>query len=149
MALCLLLFPVDAALKAWVHKHAFLSRFSFALYGLSIVAIAIAAPSTPAALLTLTLGVGLYGWMTWRYLTLLPLYLLFGCVAGLYGYAILQWSPPAWHLLLSLPGLLALLALGYRMMARSPAHSSTMLTDFRTAADRPDPAGACFGLRPV
>jgi len=130
MALCLLLFPVDAALKAWVHKHAFLSRFSFALYGLSIVAIAIAAPSTPAALLTLTLGVGLYGWMTWRYLTLLPLYLLFGCVAGLYGYAILQWSPPAWHLLLSLPGLLALLALGYRMMARSPAIARQCLLTF-------------------
>ncbi len=120
MALCLLLFPVDAALREWVHRYAFLSRFSFALYGLSVVAIAVAAPSTPAALLTLTLGAGLYGWMTWRYLTWLPLYLLLGCVAGLYGYAVLQWQPPAGHLLASVPGLLALLALGYLMNARSP-----------------------------
>ena len=121
MALCLLLFPVDAALREWVDQYAFLSRFSFVLYGLSIVAMGVAAPSTPAALLTLAMGAGLYGWMTWRYLTLLPLYLLFGCVAGLYGYAILQWQPPAWHLLASLPGLLALLALGHWANARSPA----------------------------
>lgn len=121
MAVCLLLFPVDAAFKQWVHQYAFLSRFSFALYGLSIVAIAIAAPSTPTALVTLTLGAGLYGWMTWQYLSLPPLYLLFGCVAGLYGYGILQWLPSAWHLLASVPGLLALLALGYRVGVRSPA----------------------------
>jgi hypothetical protein len=43
MALCGLLFPVDAALKDWVKKYAFLSQFSFALYGLSAVAVAVAA----------------------------------------------------------------------------------------------------------
>jgi len=111
MVLCLLLFPVDAALKEWMRQYAFLSRFSFALYGLSVVAIVMAIPATPTALLTLALGSALYGWMTWRYLTLLPLYLLLGCVVGLYGYGILQWLPPGWHLLASLPGLFALLAL--------------------------------------
>jgi len=130
MALCVLLFPVDAALREWIHKHALLSRFSFALYGLSVVAIIVAAPATPAALMTLALGAGLYGWMTWRYLTLPPLYLLFGCVAGLYGYGILQWLPPAWHLLASLPGLLALLALGDRLAARSPAMARQCLLIF-------------------
>ncbi|MCB1777907.1 MAG: hypothetical protein KDI50_10765, partial [Candidatus Competibacteraceae bacterium] len=111
MALCLLLFPVDAALKEWMHKYAFLSRFSFALYSLSVVAVVMAIPATPTALLTLALGSALYGWMTWRYLTPLPLYLLLACVVGLYGYGVLQWLPPMWHLLASLPGLLALLAL--------------------------------------
>jgi hypothetical protein len=42
MALCGLLFPVDAAFKEWVSKYTFLSRFSFALYGLSAVAVAVA-----------------------------------------------------------------------------------------------------------
>lgn len=130
MALCLLLFPVDAALREWVHKHAFLSRFSFALYGLSVVAIVVAAPSTSAALLTLAMGAGLYGWMTWRYLTLLPLYLLFGCVAGLYGYGVLQWLSPAWHLLASLPGLFALLALSHWAVSRSSAVARQCLLIF-------------------
>ncbi len=109
MALCGLLFPVDAAFKDWVHKYAFLSRFSFTLYGLSVVAVAVAIQTTPTAILTLALGAALYGWVTWRYRTWPPLYLLFGCVAGLYGYGILNLLPPAWHGLASLPGLLALL----------------------------------------
>ncbi len=121
MGLCLLLFPVDAALKEWVHKYTFLSQFSFALYGLSAVAIVMAMPATPAAILTLALGTGLYGWMTWRYLTLPPLYLLFGCIAGIYAYGILQWLPPAWHLLASLPGLLALLVLSRWVSAKTPS----------------------------
>jgi hypothetical protein len=119
MALCGLLFPVDAAFKDWVHKYAFLSRFSFALYGLSVVAVAVAIQSAPTAILTLALGAALYGWVTWRYRTWPPLYLLFGCVAGLYGYGILNPLPPAWHGLASLPGLLALLGLCRWASARS------------------------------
>jgi hypothetical protein len=112
MALCGLLFPVDAAFKEWVNKYTFLSRFSFALYGLSAVAVAVALRSTPAMFLTLGMGALLYGWMTWRYRTLPPLYLLFGCVAGLYGFGLLHCVPPAWHGLAAQPGLLALLGCG-------------------------------------
>ena len=130
MVLCVLLFPVDAALKEWIHQYAALSRFSFALYGLSIVAVVMAVPNTPTALLTLALGAGLYGWMTWRYLTLPPLYLLFGCVAGLYGYGVLQWLPPAGHFLVSLPGLLALLTLGHWVVSRSPTMARQCLLTF-------------------
>ncbi len=121
MALCGLLFLVDAAFKDWVHKYAFLSRFSFALYGLSAAAVAVAIQTTPTAILTLALGVVLYGWVTWRYRTLPPLYLLFGCVAGLYGYVILNPLPSAWHELASLPGLLALLGLCRWAHSRSRA----------------------------
>ncbi|MCP5158362.1 MAG: hypothetical protein H6974_13380 [Gammaproteobacteria bacterium] len=121
MTLCLLLCPVDAALKEWMHQYPFLSRFNFALYGLSVVAVVVALPMTLAAIPTFALGAALYGWITWRYLTLPPLYLLFGCLAGLYGYGILQWLPPAWHLLASLPGLLALLALGRWAGLKTPA----------------------------
>ncbi|MFO1424161.1 MAG: hypothetical protein U1F70_11005 [Candidatus Competibacteraceae bacterium] len=121
MALCGLLFLVDAAFKDWVHKYAFLSRFSFGLYGLSAAAVAVAVQTPPTAILTLALGAVLYGWVTWRYRTLPPLYLLFGCVAGLYGYVILDPLPPAWHELASLPGLLALLGLCRWAHSRSRA----------------------------
>ena len=130
MALCGLLFPVDAAFKDWVHKYAFLSRFSFALYGLSVVAVAVAIQTTPTAILTLALGAALYGWVTWRYRTLPPLYLLFGCVAGLYGYGILNMLPPAWHGLASLPGLLALLGLCRWARSRSRAIALQCLIAF-------------------
>lgn len=121
MALCGLLFPVDAAFKEWVSKYTFLSRFSFALYGLSAVAVAVALRSTPATLLTLGMGALLYGWMTWRYRTLPPLYLLFGCVAGLYGFGLLHFVPPAWHGLAVQPGLFALLGCGRWVGPRSRA----------------------------
>ncbi|MDG4594945.1 MAG: hypothetical protein P9F75_04505 [Candidatus Contendobacter sp.] len=121
MALCGLLFTVDAAFKDWVHKYAFLSRFSFALYGLSAAAVAVAVQTPPTAILTLALGAVLYGWVTWRYRTLPPLYLLLGCVAGLYGYVILKSLPLAWHELASLPGLLALLGLCRWANSRSRA----------------------------
>ncbi len=130
MALCGLLFPVDAAFKDWVHKYAFLSRFSFALYGLSAVAVAVAIQTTPTAMLTLALGAVLYGWVTWRYRTLPPLYLLFGCVAGLYGYGVLNMLPPAWHGLASLPGLLALLGLCRWVGSRSRAIALQSLVAF-------------------
>jgi hypothetical protein len=130
MALCGLLFPVDAAFKDWVHKYAFLSRFSFALYGLSAAAVAVAIQTTPTAILTLTLGAALYGWVTWRYRTLPPLYLLFGCAAGLYGYIILNPLPPSWHGLASLPGLLALLGLCRWAISRSRAIAWQCLVAF-------------------
>ncbi len=121
MALCGLLFMVDAAFKEWVNKYTFLSRFSFALYALSMVAVAVAIQGTPATLLTLALGAVLYGWMTWRYRTLPPLYLLFGCVAGLYGFGIVAYLPPTGHGLASLPGLAALLGVGRWASSRSRA----------------------------
>ncbi|QQS54896.1 MAG: hypothetical protein IPM89_03390 [Candidatus Competibacteraceae bacterium] len=133
MALCGLLFPVDAAFKEWVNKYTFLSRFSFALYALSAVAVAVAIQSTPATLLTLALGAMLYGWMTWRYRTLPPLYLLFGCVAGLYGFGIVAYLPPVWHGLASLPGLAALLGVGRWAGSRSRAIALQCLIVFGIA----------------
>jgi len=130
MALCGLLFPVDAALKDWVHKYAFLSRFSFVLYSLSAVAVAIAVQFAPIAMLTLAMGAVLYGWVTWRYRTLPPLYLLCGCVAGLYGYGLAQTAPPAWHGLFSLPGLLALLGMSRWVGAHSRAIALQCLIAF-------------------
>ncbi|MBK5966451.1 hypothetical protein CCR95_20830 [Thiocystis minor] len=121
MALSGLLFLVDAAFKDWVNKYAFLSRFSFALYALSTVAIAVSLQSTPTLLLTLALGAVLYAWVTWRYRTLPPLLLLLACVAGLYGFGILTRLPPAWHALASLPGLATLLLLARWVAPRSPA----------------------------
>lgn len=119
MALCLLLFPVDAAVREWLHQYAFLSRFSFVLYGLSIIAIILSLPSTPAALLTLSSGAGLYAWMSWRYLTLPPLYLMLGCIAGLYGYTVLRGQTPDWYFISSIPALFALSAFAHWIAKRS------------------------------
>jgi hypothetical protein len=132
MALCGLLFMVDAAFKDWVDKYTALSRFSFALYALSTIAVAMAIQNPPAALLTLALGAMLYGWVTWRYQTLPPLYLLLGCVAGLYGFGVLRLLPPAWHGLASLPGLVALLALSRWASSRSRAMTLQGLAVFGT-----------------
>ncbi|HAO31487.1 MAG TPA: hypothetical protein PLU26_07650 [Candidatus Competibacter sp.] len=130
MAVCGLLFPVDAAFKEWVNKYTFLSRFSFVLYGLSVAAVAIASQSTTPLLLALALGALLYGWMTWRYRTLPPLYLLFICLAGLYGFGLLQALPPAWRGLASQPGLLALLGCGHWAASRSRAIAVQCLSVF-------------------
>mgnify|MGYP001295621840 CR=1 FL=1 len=76
-----------------------------------MAAAAVAAQTRPTLLLTLAMGALLYAWVTWRYRTWPPLYLLFGCVVGLYGYGLLHLLSPAWHGLAGLPGLVALLAL--------------------------------------
>ena len=121
MALCALLFTVDAAFKEWVDKYSALTRFSFALYGLSAVAIAMALPSGWSIELTLAMGALLYGWVTRSYRKPPPLYQLLGCLAGLYGFAVLAGLPPAWHALASLPGLVLLLALARLAGRRSRA----------------------------
>ncbi|MFM8333666.1 MAG: hypothetical protein ACKN9T_18460, partial [Candidatus Methylumidiphilus sp.] len=108
MALAGLLFQVDAEFKQWGGRNAYLSRFSFALYGLSGLALALAAGSFGAAVLTLLLGLGVYTVVVWRYLTWPPLALWLGCAFWLYGLLVLRSFDAPWHLLLSLPGLLAL-----------------------------------------
>lgn len=119
MVVCSLLFPVDAALKERLRLFPFLSRASLALYGLSVIALAVASRSAPMLTLTLALGALLYAWISWRYRTLPPLYLFLGCAVGLYGDALLRFLPPAWHGLAGLPGLLALLALSHWAAIRS------------------------------
>lgn len=130
MLVCLLLFPADAALQEWVEKYPLLARTSLILYALSLTAIVMAAPSTLAMLVTLTLGCGLYAWITWRYLSWPPLYLLLASLGGLYGYAVLQWLPAAMHLLAALPGLLAMLGAAYWLQQRAPRIAQQMLGFF-------------------
>ncbi|MCP5419401.1 MAG: hypothetical protein H6970_08630 [Gammaproteobacteria bacterium] len=119
MALCGLLFQVDAAFKEWIVKYPLLSRFSFALYGLSVVAAALGLAAVIPGIMTLSLGAVLYGWVTWRYLTLPPLYLMLACVSGAYGLLVLEPLPFDLYLLASLPGLLGLLGLIHWARTRS------------------------------
>lgn len=113
MTFCLLLFYVDVQFKQFVNRFAVLSRFSFVIYGLSVVALLI--PFLKQAVLaleiTLILGISLYGGMLWAYLTLPPLYLFLAGSAGLYGLLILRHFPDHWYFLLSLPGLAAIMSL--------------------------------------
>jgi len=109
MILSGLLFQVDAAFKEWVNKYPALSRFTFGLYGLSALAVAVGIPGTVPAIITLGLGTGLYGWVTWRYLTWPPLYLMLACLSGAYGLLVLKPLAYEWYFLASLPGLIGLL----------------------------------------
>jgi hypothetical protein len=110
MVVCGLLFYVDAYLKPWRQQAAVLSHLSFGLYGLSILALLLAVKTSLALLCTLILGVALYGFVTWQYATLPPLYLLLGCAGWLYHEVILQHLPYAWYLVGSLPALVGLWA---------------------------------------
>lgn len=113
-----LLFYLDAALKAHVHRHTFLSRFTFFLYGLSIVAVLIAIDAPGARPITLGLGAALYGMVLAEYLTLIPLYLMLACLAGLYADSILAHFPRELHFLLAVPALFGLGAFNHWAVAR-------------------------------
>jgi hypothetical protein len=111
MALSGLLFQVDAAFKDWFVKFPVLSRFSFGLYGLSALAAVLGLAEVVPGIITLALGAGLYGWVTWRYLTLPPLYLMLACLSGAYGLLVLEPLAYDLYLLASLPGLFGLAGL--------------------------------------
>ncbi|HBZ54081.1 MAG TPA: hypothetical protein DEO88_01640, partial [Syntrophobacteraceae bacterium] len=123
MVLCGLLFYLDAQLQRYTREHALLSRFNFAVYGLSILALALSADMPIARLVTLLIAVGLYGMVLWQYLTLPPLFLMLACLSWLYGMIVLQHVPNQWHMLASLPGLVGLFAAAYWLRTRQ---SSTL-----------------------
>jgi uncharacterized membrane protein len=105
-----LLFYVDAHLKQWRQQAAVLSHLSFGLYGLSIIALLLAVKTPLALLCTLLLAVVLYGFVTWQYATLPPLYLLLGCAGWLYHEVMLHHLPYPWYFVGSLPAWVGLWA---------------------------------------
>jgi hypothetical protein len=108
MVLSGLLFYLDAQFKLHTHRHAFLSHFTFLVYGLSIAAVLLALDGPAARLLTLGLATVIYGMVLAKYLTLVPLYLMVASLAGLYAYGVLAAFPTHMHFLLAIPGLYAL-----------------------------------------
>ena len=110
IVVCGLLFYVDAHLKQWRQQAAVLSHLSFGLYGLSIIALLLAVKTPLALLCTLILAVVLYGFVTWQYATLPPLYLLLGCAGWLYHEVMLHHLPYAWYFVGSLPAWVGLWA---------------------------------------
>ena len=111
MILCGLLFFVDAHFKRWVHHYASLSRFSFFIYGLSILALFLVAQQQTANVITLILAIVLYAYVIWNYLTLTPLTIFMACCSWLYYLLVLQYIPESFYFLGSLPGLAGLFAL--------------------------------------
>lgn len=110
MAICGLLFYVDAQLKQWTKRYTFLSHVSFLLYGLSIIALLLCITAPQARTITLCLSLLVYSVVVWQYLTFVPLVLLLGCAGWLYHTLFLQQLHPQWHLLASLPGLIGVLS---------------------------------------
>lgn len=117
MAVCGLLFYVDTQLKQWIHKFTYLSRFSFAVYGVSALALFLSAYTPAARLVTLLMGSVLYATVVWQFLTLTPLFFLLFCLSWLYGLMVLQHLPDSWYLLGSLPGLAGLFAASRRLLS--------------------------------
>jgi hypothetical protein len=131
MILAGLLFYADAAFKQLTHRYAFLSRFTFAVYALSILALSLSFPSPAARVITLTLGAGVYGTVFGQYLTLPPLYLLLFCVCGLYHRFILQYvSQEAWFLA-GIPGIACLFA-AHRYVVKRQAAGALAMIGFRS-----------------
>ncbi|MCI5137068.1 MAG: hypothetical protein D3922_01335, partial [Candidatus Electrothrix sp. AR1] len=138
MILSGLLFSVDIQFKYWVRNYAPLSRFTFVIYALSVLALLISLPGgtrtehlfTLPLFLSLIIGVLLYGGMVWKYLTLPPLYLLLACFSALYAQSILQFFPGYWHFILALPGLYAIM--GLHRLAQRRNSSALALVVHRT-----------------
>jgi len=84
------------------------SRLSFAIYGLSIMALFAGFGTPVAQVMTLILAIALFATVMWQYITLPPLYLLLGCSAWLYYMAVLSRVPFAGYFLVSVPGLAGL-----------------------------------------
>lgn len=118
MVLSGLLFFVDAQFKQWTQQYAHLSRFSFFVYGLSVLALCLVAQYQAASILTLILAIGLYGFIVWRYLTLTPLSIFLACCFWLYSLLVLQHLPEPLHLLASLPVLLVLHRIAHWALAK-------------------------------
>jgi hypothetical protein len=117
MVVCGLLFYLESQFKQWVHQNVFLSRFTFALYGISILALVLAADGA-TMVLTLGLAVIIYGLVVWQHLTMVPLYLLLAALVGLYYTLILRYFTGELYLLLSLPGLAGLFILSNYIRTR-------------------------------
>lgn len=140
MVLSGLLFYVDIQFKQWVRQYAPLSRFTFVVYALSVLALLISAKSSslfggsaksyllsmPFSL-SLAIGVLLYGGMVWKYLTLPPLYLLLACFSTFYAQSVLQFFPGHWHFFLALPGLHAIIGL-HRFAQRRESAALALVT---------------------
>ncbi|MGR8978466.1 MAG: hypothetical protein ACU84H_00020 [Gammaproteobacteria bacterium] len=123
MMLCGLLFYVDGQFKQWTESNPSLSRFSFFIYGLSVLALFWAAGHETATMITLIMAIALYALIVWNYLTLTPLYLFLACCFWLYQLSVLRFFSEPAYFLAALPGLSGLYALaGWAMAKRRSAY---------------------------
>jgi hypothetical protein len=144
MALAGMLLYIDLNIKKWVEKRAWLGHFNFLIYALSAVALLVGlipCQSFDAAfwplVLMLVISSVLYATMLWHYLSLPPLYLLFGSLSALYAIVVLLPFPDTAHFFVSLPGLYGLLMmrrLALRRQAPALARALQRLLFFLIAA---------------
>jgi hypothetical protein len=137
MAVCGLLFYVEAHFKRHVHRDAFLSRFTFFIYGLSVLAVLMTLDAPLARIITLSMASVVYGVVVWKYLTFVPLYLLTATLAALYASLVLAHFANGWHFLLTLPPLVGVFKLSRWLQARRsgrPGVQKLTLASFRLVA---------------
>lgn len=119
MLLSGLLFRVDAKIKQWTTRNVILTCSGFAVYGLSVAAMAVCFDAPVARPVTLVLGAGVYANVMRRYLTPAPMYMFLGCLGWLYGSLILRHVPWDAYLLASVPGLSGLFAIHQWIIKRN------------------------------
>ncbi len=134
MGLCGALFYVEAQIKLWAYKRSLWSRFTFLLYGTTVLALVLVLEAPLARIITLAFAIVLYGFLVWHYLSLTPLYLLLGSWLWLYASTVLEPFTAELHLLLGLPGLLGLYAINNSWVARRSARLSEITARVTAAA---------------
>lgn len=148
MVLSGILFILDAQFKQWTKQYTYLSRFSFALYGLSIAGVAMSWTIPWARTAALSFGLGVYGIVVWNYLTLPPLYLLLGCFSILYYFLILVHFTQETTFLAGVPGILAFLGM-YRWTMKKNARSlAVFLFRILTVSVAVSTTWSLYGARP-
>lgn len=130
MALCAMLFYVDAALKEWTKKFPFLSRFSFVLYALTVVALLLCFDAPGPRSVTLVLAIATYAQVLWRFSSVPALYLLLAAIGWLFASTVLVRLASEYHMLASLPVLAGLFAMLRWAQKRSAALATVCLRVF-------------------
>ncbi|ALG67042.1 hypothetical protein [Beggiatoa leptomitoformis] len=129
MLVCVLLFYVDSCANRDEFKQTIINYFTFLIYALSVTAIVLSY-SSAWFIPTLSLAIGLYAAMVWRYLTLSPLYLLLAASVVWYWQVVLVHFTPDEHFLASVPLFVALWQL-YRLACRRESPRFIVIT-YRT-----------------
>lgn len=112
------LFYLDSHFKSHADRIAWLSRFTFAVYALSALALGLSLEVPLSRLVTMALGAIIYAIVVWRYVTFTPVYPLLVCLGGLYLSLVVLRMPAGWHFLATLPAIVVLHRLSVALGAR-------------------------------
>lgn len=134
MLLAGFLFYADARIKRLERSFAWLSRFTMGIYAVSALGLLLSVSGPGFRIAALAMGAAIYGAVIWRYLTLTPLWMMLGCLFGLYGLVVLAPLPTTLHFFAALPGLAGLWVMQRGFMKRGARALARALFRVRVVA---------------